>query len=211
MLKVKALTFNPAQENTYILFNERNKAIIIDPGCYSTAEQETLKDFIKDTQLAPVRLLNTHCHLDHVCGNRWVYETWGTELWIPSGEEPVLANAPLSGDKWGMPFKNYDGPIHFLHEGGTVSLDEDALTIILAPGHSPASMCFYAPEEKFLIGGDVLFYQSIGRTDLPGGDHETLLRSIREQLFVLPDDVTVYPGHGRPTTIGYEKRNNPFF
>jgi hydroxyacylglutathione hydrolase len=210
MLKVKALTFNPAQENTYILFNEQNKAIIIDPGCYFSAEQETLKDFIKDTQLAPVRLLNTHCHLDHVCGNLWVYQNWDLELWIPSGEELVLANAPLSGDKWGMPFKNYDGPVHFLHEGETVLLGDDELKIILAPGHSPASMCFYAEKEKFLIGGDVLFYQSIGRTDLPGGDHETLLRSIREQLFTLPDDVTVYPGHGRPTTIGYEKRNNPF-
>ncbi len=211
MLKVKALTFNPAQENTYILFNDQNKAIIIDPGCYYSAEQETLKDFIKDTKLEPVRLLNTHCHLDHVCGNRWAAETWGLELWIPSGEEPVLANAPLHGDKWGMPFKNYDGPIHFLHEGETIVLGDDTLHIILAPGHSPASMCFYAAKEKFLIGGDVLFRDSIGRTDLPGGDHETLIRSIREQLFTLPDDVTVYPGHSEPTTIGYEKEHNPFF
>ncbi|NCI48689.1 MBL fold metallo-hydrolase [Sediminibacterium roseum] len=210
MLKVKALTFNPAQENTYILFNEQNKAIIIDPGCYFSAEHETLNSFLKDTQLEPARLLNTHCHLDHVCGNLWVYQNWGTELWIPSGEEEVLANAPLWGEKWGMSFKNYDGPVHFIHEGDTIVLDNDTLKVILAPGHSPASMCFYAEKEKFLIGGDVLFYQSIGRTDLPGGDHETLLRSIREQLFVLPDDVVVYPGHGRPTTIGYEKRNNPF-
>lgn len=210
MLKVKALTFNPAQENTYILFNEQNKAIIIDPGCYFSAEHETLNSFLKDTQLEPARLLNTHCHLDHVCGNLWVYQNWGTELWIPSGEEEVLANAPLWGVKWGMSFKNYDGPVHFIHEGDTIVLGNDTLKVILAPGHSPASMCFYAEKEKFLIGGDVLFYQSIGRTDLPGGDHETLLRSIREQLFVLPDDVVVYPGHGRPTTIGYEKRNNPF-
>ena len=211
MLKVKTLTFNPAQENTYILFNDRNKAIIIDPGCYYSAEQETLKDFIKDTQLEPVWLLNTHCHLDHVCGNLFTADTWGLELHIPSGEEQVLANAPLHGDKWGMPFKNYDGPVHFLHEGGTISLGEDTLKIILAPGHSPASMCFYAEKEKFVIGGDVLFHESIGRTDLPGGNHETLLRSIREQLFVLPDDVTVFPGHGQSTTIGYEKQHNPFF
>lgn len=211
MIKVKALTFNMAQENTYVLFNEQNKAIIIDPGCYYTAEQETLKDFIKDTQLEPVRLLNTHCHLDHVCGNLFVYETYGLELWIPSGEEPVLANAPLSGERWGMPFKNYDGPVHFLHEGDTVLLGEDELKLILAPGHSPASMCFYSEKDQFLIGGDVLFRDSIGRTDLPGGDHETLLQSIRTQLFPLPDEVTVYPGHGRSTTIGYERRNNPFF
>lgn len=211
MLTVKVFTFNIAQENTYVLYNEHNKAIIIDPGCYFTAEQETLKDFIENTQLTPVRLLNTHCHLDHVCGNRWVYETWGLELWIPSGEEPVLANAPLSGERWGMPFRNYDGPVHFLHEGDTIELGADSLKTILAPGHSPASMCFYAEQQQFLIGGDVLFRGSIGRTDLPGGDHETLLRSIREQLFTLPDEVTVFPGHGTKTTIGFEKRNNAFF
>lgn len=211
MLKVKALTFNPAQENTYVLYNELNKAIIIDPGCYFIAEQETLKDFMLDTQLEAVRLLNTHCHLDHVCGNRFIYETYGLELWIPSGEELVLANAPLSGEKWGMPFLNYDGPVHFLHEGDTLTIGNDALKVILAPGHSPASMCFYCEKQQFLIGGDVLFRESIGRTDLPGGDHETLLRSIREQIFTLPDEVVVYPGHGRSTTVGYEKRNNPFF
>jgi len=211
MLKVKVFTFSPVQENTYVLYNEHNKAIIIDPGCYFSAEQETLKNFIKDTRLEPVRLLNTHCHLDHVFGNKWVAETWKLEPWLHAGEEQMLKLAPLSGEKWGLPFKNYEGPLHFLEEDETIFLDEDELRVILAPGHSPASICFYCKKQKLLIGGDVLFRESIGRTDLPGGNHETLLKSIREKLFVLPDDVTVYPGHGIETTIGYEKVHNPFF
>ena len=210
MLKVKVFTFSPVQENTYILYNEHNKAIIIDPGCYFTAEQETLKNFINDTQLEPVRLLNTHCHLDHVFGNKWVHETWGLELWLHAGEEPVLKLAPLSGEKWGLPFQNYTGPLHFLEEGDTILLGDDELKVIPAPGHSPASICFYCEKQNLLIGGDVLFRESIGRTDLPGGDHDTLLKSIREKLFVLPNNVVVYPGHGIPTTIGYEKEHNPF-
>lgn len=210
MLRCKVFTFSPVQENTYVLYNEQNKAIIIDPGCYFTAEQETLKKFIDDTKLNPVRLLNTHCHLDHVFGNRWVHETWGLDLWIHADEEKMLQFAPLSGEKWGLPFTNYSGPLHFLEEGDSIQLDEDELKVILAPGHSPASLCFYCRKQGFLIGGDVLFRESIGRTDLPGGDHTTLLNSIREKLFVLPDDTKVYPGHGIATTIGYEKRNNPF-
>lgn len=210
MIKVRVFTFSPVQENTYVLYNEQNKAIIIDPGCYFPAEQETLKNFITDTQLEPVRLLNTHCHLDHVFGNKWVSETWNLELHLHEGEQQMLQLAPLSGEKWGLPFQNYTGPLHFLEEGDTISLGNDALRVILAPGHSPASICFYCEEQAFLIGGDVLFRKSIGRTDLPGGNHETLLKSIREKLFVLPDEVVVYSGHGEPTTIGYEKRNNPF-
>jgi hydroxyacylglutathione hydrolase len=210
MIKVKTFTFNPVQENTYLLYNDQNKAIIIDPGCYFTAEQETLKKFIEDTKLEPVRLLNTHCHLDHVFGNKWVAKTWGLELEIPEGEQEMLKLAPLSGEKWGLPFDNYNGPLRFLEEETPVLLGNDELRVILAPGHSPASVCFYCEKQGILIGGDVLFRESIGRTDLPGGDHETLLKSIREKLFVLPDEVKVYSGHGIPTTIGYEKRNNPF-
>ena len=210
MIKIRVFTFSPVQENTYVLYNEHNKAIIIDPGCYFTAEQETLKKFINDAQLEPVRLLNTHCHLDHVFGNKWVYDTWGLELYIHPGEEQMLKLAPLSGEKWGLPFVNYNGPLHFLNEGDSVLLDDDALQVILAPGHSPASICFYCEKQHILIGGDVLFRESIGRSDLPGGDHEILLKSIREQLFVLPDEVQVFPGHGPTTTIGHEKKHNPF-
>ncbi len=210
MINIKVFTFSPIQENTYVLYNEYNKAIIIDPGCYFSAEHETLKMFITDTGLEPIRLLNTHCHLDHVFGNQWVHETWGLELYIHRGEEQMLQFAPISGEKWGLPFENYDGPLHFLKEGDTINLNEDQLKVLFTPGHSPASICFYCEKQQFLIGGDVLFRESIGRTDLPGGNHQTLLKSIREQLFTLPDTVEVHPGHGSKTNIGHEKRNNPF-
>ncbi len=210
MIKVKVLTFSPIQENTYVLYTEQGKAIIIDPGCYFTAEQETLKKFIEDTQLQPMQLLNTHCHLDHVFGNRWVHETYRLELFLHADEEKVLKIAPASGDLWGLPFSNYTGPLHFLAHGDEVRLGNDKLRVILVPGHSPGSICFYCEAQQFLIGGDTLFLESIGRTDIPFGNHETLRNSIREQLFALPDEVTVYPGHGHSTTIGHEKRYNPF-
>ena len=210
MLHVKVFALNPVQENTYIVYNNNGKAIIIDPGCYSNVEQEMLKQFLKQNSLTPVQLLNTHCHLDHVFGNKWVYETYGLELHIHPNEELVLQYAPASGLKWGLPFDNYNGPLHFLQEGNSVFLNEDELKILLTPGHSPGSICFYNAQQNFVIGGDVLFYESIGRTDLPGGSHETLLNSIQQKLFVLPDETIVYNGHGRSTTIGHEKKYNPF-
>ncbi len=210
MIQVKVFAFNPVAENTYVLYNEKGNALIIDPGCYFSAEQETLQNFLTEKQLTPVQLLNTHCHLDHVFGNSWVYKTFGLELFLHPLEEQVLAFAPESGQRWGLPFDNYNGPLHFINEGDIVKLDEDELQVLLTPGHSPGSICFYCPQQHFVIGGDVLFRDSIGRTDLPGGSHETLLASIKEKLLVLPDDTKVYNGHGQPTTIGYEKRNNPF-
>jgi glyoxylase-like metal-dependent hydrolase (beta-lactamase superfamily II) len=210
MLTIKFFTFSPVQENTYVLYNEDKKALIIDPGCYDNAEKETLSKFISDNGLVVEKLLNTHCHLDHIFGNKWVHETYRMELFLHPEEEKVLAFGPQSGIMWGLPFDNYVGPLNFLNAGDEVVLGTDVLKVILAPGHSPGSICFYSEEQKFVIGGDVLFRESIGRTDLPLGDHQTLLNSIRNQLFVLPDDVEVYPGHGPLTTIGYEKKHNPF-
>jgi hydroxyacylglutathione hydrolase len=210
MIHIKAFTFSPISENTYVLYNNEGKAIIIDPGCYFPNEQETLKNFLTDNSLTPVYLLNTHCHLDHVFGNKWVHKTYGLEPHLHPNEEAMLALAPVSGERWGLPFQNYAGPLHFLNDGDTVLLGETEIQVILAPGHSPGSICFYIPSQGDLIGGDVLFRGSIGRTDLPGGDSETLLNSIREKLWVLPDETVVYSGHGIKTTIGYEKRNNPF-
>jgi hydroxyacylglutathione hydrolase len=210
MLQVKTFVFSPIQENTYVVFNQQKQALIIDPGCYFPAEQEKLATFLTDKNLTPVQLINTHCHLDHVFGNKWVHETYGLELYIHSLEEKMLAFAPLSGDKWGLPFENYTGSLHFLEEGQQIVLGDDKLEIILAPGHSPGSLCFYSKADKFVVGGDVLFNGSIGRTDLPGGDHDTLITSIKEKILVLPDDTVVHSGHGMPTTIGREKRGNPF-
>ena len=210
MIHIKAFTFSPISENTYVLYNDAGKAIIVDPGCYFPAEEETLKNCLIDNGLTPVYLLNTHCHLDHVFGNKWVHETYGLELHMHPNEASMLELAPLSGERWGLPFQNYTGPLHFLNDGDTLFLDDTEIQVILAPGHSPGSICFYLPSQGDLIGGDVLFRGSIGRTDLPGGDSETLLTSIREKLWVLPEETVVYSGHGIKTTIGYEKRNNPF-
>jgi hydroxyacylglutathione hydrolase len=210
MIKVEHFTFNPFAENTYILSNEKGESVIIDPGCYFTEEERKLKDHIIERQLKPVLLLNTHCHLDHVFGNSWVYKNYGLELHIHKNEQPVLEFAPAAGNTYGLGFKNYDGPLHFLEEGDEIFLGDDKLQVLLAPGHSPASICFYCSNQHFIIGGDVLFYESIGRFDLPGGNEQQLYKSIREKLYVLPDDTIVYTGHGNPTIVGHEKKYNPF-
>jgi hydroxyacylglutathione hydrolase len=211
MLNVKVFTFNPIQENTYLLFNENNNAIIIDPGCYGSAEQEILKQFIQSNNLLVKQLINTHCHLDHVFGNKFVSNQYKVELHIHPLEQLVLQYAPISGEKWGLPFENYEGQIQFLNTGSTVKLDTDILQVLHTPGHSPGSISLYCKEQGFVISGDVLFHQSIGRTDLPGGNHETLIQSIKEQLLVLPNETVVHSGHGRSTTIGFERNNNPYF
>jgi glyoxylase-like metal-dependent hydrolase (beta-lactamase superfamily II) len=210
MLTIHFFEFSPIAENTYVLYNESGDCLIIDPGCYHQGEEAQLKSYITSTNLHPKQLLNTHCHLDHVFGNRFVHETWGLPLFLHPAEKIVLDYAPEAGKRWNLPFQNYTGPLHYLRGGDRIQLGEDELLVIEAPGHSPGHICFYCEKQQFLIGGDVLFRRSIGRTDLPGGNHQQLLNSIREKLFVLPDAVRVYPGHGESTTIGYEKRMNPF-
>lgn len=210
MIKVDVFTFNPFQENTYVLSNETGDAIIIDPGCYFSAEWEELKNQLEAKALKPVRLLFTHCHLDHVFGTGWVAAHYHLLPEFHKLEEVVMEMAPVAGAKYGLTFDNYKGAVSFVAEDAEISLGQDTLKVLFAPGHSPGSICFYSASQHFLIGGDVLFRDSIGRTDLPGGNHEQLLNSIRTTLFTLPDETVVYPGHGEPTTIGYEKRNNPF-
>jgi hydroxyacylglutathione hydrolase len=210
MLSVKTFVFNPVQENTYVLSDEKDACCIIDPGCYFGNERAALKEYVEQQGLSPKILLNTHCHLDHVFGNKWVHETWDLPLHLHEKEQPVLAAAPEMGLIWDMPFENYRGELIYLMPGHELTLGDNRLDILFLPGHSPGSIGFYSAEQGFLIGGDVLFRESIGRTDLPGGDHETLLASIRDHLWRLPDETIIYPGHGEPTTIGWEKAHNPF-
>lgn len=210
MLKIKSFVFSPIQENTYLLYNEFNECLLIDPGCYFPEEQDELKGFITQSKLKPVMLLNTHCHLDHVFGNKFAAESWGLTLQLHKKEKALLNYAPTSGLMYNLPFDNYTGEYIYLQEGDTVKLGDDELKVIEAPGHSPGHICFYCAKQHFIISGDVLFNRSIGRTDLPGGDHQTLLNSIREKLFVLPDETKVYSGHGPETTIAEEKKHNPF-
>jgi hydroxyacylglutathione hydrolase len=211
MISVKSFTFSPFDENTYILYDETKECIIIDPGCYSRAEQLELSDFIEKNALKPVKLISTHCHLDHVFGNAYVVDTYKIPYEIHQGELPVLASFMDVCKLYGIPVRgNSPSPTGFIAEGEEVLFGNSKLSVIFTPGHSPASLSFYSEVDKFVIAGDVLFYDSIGRTDLPGGDFDTLIESIRTQLFPLGDDVTVYNGHGQPTTIGRERKYNPF-
>ncbi|MEO0041279.1 MAG: hypothetical protein RL329_727 [Bacteroidota bacterium] len=207
---IQIFTFNVFQENTYVLYDETKACIIIDPGCYTQAERNKLTDFIKHKGLTPKRLINTHCHLDHVFGNPFVATTYGLGLEIHPYEIPVLQNVDWAGKRFGVPVPTQPEPTAFIQEGDMITFGNTKLTTILAPGHSPGSLCFYNAEQGYLIGGDVLFYESIGRTDLPLGNHATLLQSIQNKLFVLPDETVVYSGHGGKTTIGHEKKYNPF-
>jgi glyoxylase-like metal-dependent hydrolase (beta-lactamase superfamily II) len=160
--------------------------------------------------LLPKYLLNTHCHLDHVFGNKFVHDEYGLALHFHRNEKLVFDNAPASGLMFGLPFDQYKGDIIYIDEGDTITLGEDIFEIFLTPGHSPGSVSFHCKAQQFVIAGDVLFKLGVGRTDLPGGSFETLMNSIRTKLFSLPDDVAVYPGHGPATTVGFEKANNPF-
>ena len=210
MLQVQSFIFSPIQENTYLLFNEFKHAIVIDPGCYFDDEKQALKSRIIDSGLTPLALLNTHCHLDHVFGNKFIHDIYGLPLYLHRNEQIVLEYAPASGVKWGLPFENYSGPFHFLAEGDVVRLGADELEVLFTPGHAPGHISFYCKKQSFVISGDVLFNGSIGRTDLPLGDFDTLIGSIKDKLFVLPENVTVYPGHGGSTTILKEKTTNPY-
>jgi len=210
MLHIKSFVFNPIQENTYILFNEINDCIIIDPGCYFDDEKKLLKNFIEEKKLTPQFLLNTHCHLDHVFGNKFIAEEYNLHLYIHPKEKEMLDLAPTLGLLYDMPFNNYNGRLVYLNEDDNVLLGEDELSVMETPGHSPGSICFYCKKQHFIISGDVLFYHSIGRTDLPGGDYQTLINSIQNKLFQLPKNTGVFSGHGPSTTIGEEKKHNPF-
>lgn len=210
MIQIKSFAFNPYQENTYILHDDTLECVIIDPGMYTGEEQNEFLKYISENGLKPVLLLNTHCHIDHVLGNKFIYDTYGLFPQFHKGEEIVLNSIVSYAPQMGIRYEVSPLPQVYLPEIGSVKFGETELELIFSPGHSPAHLCFFNREESFLIGGDVLFYRSIGRTDLPGGNHDQLISNIREKLFSLPDEVRVYPGHGPATSIGFEKKFNPF-
>jgi hydroxyacylglutathione hydrolase len=210
MAKVQSFENNPYQENTYILYDDSGECAIIDPGMETGKEQNAVVSFIRDHGLKPVLLLNTHCHIDHVLGNKFIFDQYGLQPQFHINELPLLEAVISYAPSMGILYEPSPLPELYLPEEGTVEFGETQLHLVFAPGHSPGHLCFYDRRANLLIGGDVLFRGSIGRTDLPGGSFTQLIDNIEQKLFLLPDDCTVYPGHGRETTIGYEKQTNPF-
>lgn len=210
MIQIQKFTFNPFQENTYVLYDETKEAIIIDPGCNSTDERKVLTDFVDQNELTIVKLLNTHCHIDHVFGNQFIKDTYQIKLHMHELDVPTLKAAKTAADLYQIkPFIESE-PDVFITEEDRITFGNASLEILFVPGHAPGHLAFLHQEQKFVINGDVLFNGSIGRTDFPGCSHEDLISSIRNKMYALEDDVTVYSGHGPETTIGHEKQFNPF-
>lgn len=212
MVHIKQFEFSPFQENTYLLYTDDKTCWIIDPGCYFPEEKQELKAFIASNALKVERLLLTHCHLDHVFGNAFIHQEYGISPEYHVLDEPTMKMAPISASMHNIPgFEASPAPKAYLKEGDKLTLGNEAFEIRFCPGHAPGHVVFIHHDQKIIIGGDVIFKESIGRTDLPGGNHATLIRSIEEQIFTLPNDYIIYSGHEDTTTVGHEKKHNPFF
>ena len=210
MIRIFCFTFNPFSENTYLLADETGEAVIIDPGMSNSGEEKELADTIAREKLRPVKLLNTHCHIDHILGNAYCAGRYALELHMHSLDQPTLDRGEQSAMLFGVNYTPYTGKKKYIEEGDIISFGNSTIRIVFVPGHAPGHVAFISDEQKFVIGGDVLFRGSVGRVDLPGCVPEDLVQSIRTKMYKLPEDYVVYPGHGPETTIGEEKQNNPF-
>ncbi len=210
MLSVQTFTFNAFSENTYVVHDETREAVIIDPGCYGREEQEELSAHIEAKKLKVKFVLNTHCHIDHVLGNDFAKDKYHAPLLVHPIEEAVLKAVKNYAPVYGFDGYREATPDQFITEKDTITFGNTTWKILFLPGHAPGHIGFYDEREKIIFSGDVLFANSIGRTDLPGGNFDTLIQSIHQKLFTLPDDVLVYPGHGPTTTLGEEKISNPY-
>ena len=210
MIDIQRFAFNPFQVNTYILWDETKECAIIDAGCYGQAEHDEITGFIEENGLKPVRLLNTHCHIDHIAGMAFISREYGLKAEAHPDGLPFIRHAEKTGFIYGFEKLETIDPQLPLKEGDIIRFGHAELEVVETPGHADGSVCFICHADKFVITGDVLFYQSIGRSDLPTGDYDLLIRNIREKLLTLPRDYKVYPGHGPETTIGFESYSNPF-
>ena len=198
-------------ENTYVLYDSSKECVIIDPGCFTNEEEQILSNFISENKLNPVMLWHTHSHLDHMFGSSYVMNTYNIELWIHNEDFQTLMAFNRACDMYGIPVKNNppkESKFFDLRNG--MSFGNSTIEIRFVPGHAPGHVVFISNESNFVVNGDCLFDGSIGRTDLPGGNHQQLLESIRKELFSLSENMVVYCGHGSETTIGKEKQSNPF-
>jgi glyoxylase-like metal-dependent hydrolase (beta-lactamase superfamily II) len=210
-MTIKVFTFNPFQENTYLLHDESGEAVIIDAGCMNDGEKKLLKKYLDDNHLVLKRVLNTHLHIDHQFGNKFLFETYGILPEAGSEDEFLLQNVVNQARMFGLPINESAQELgNFIVDNQEIKFGNSSIISIHVPGHSPGSMAFYSQKDGFLLAGDVLFQNSIGRTDLERGDYATLIRSITNRLLPLPDSTIVYCGHGPSTTIGNEKVNNPY-
>jgi len=210
-MRIKKFVFNYFAENTFIIWDEISReAAIIDPGCSVEEEENIIKDFILTEKLKPVYLLNTHCHIDHVLGNAFIKENYNLEFFAPKGDVFLLDLMQEHAESFGLTIKQSPKPDALLSESKKLFIGTIPIKFISTPGHTPDGYCFFFEKERICFTGDTLFQDSIGRTDLWGGDYDTIITSIKQKLLTLPDNIIIYPGHGDNSTIGYEKANNSF-
>lgn len=210
MITIKTFVFNSFQENTYVLSDETNSCIIIDPGIISDDEEKELTEYISSHKLIPEALVNTHCHVDHVLGCNKIIKLFNIPFSAHESEQVIIEGAKPFAEFFGMSIEQPPQPDKIISEKDKIRFGNSELEIIHLPGHSPGSLVFYSKKDKFAITGDVLFRGSIGRTDLPGGNYGLLIEGIKSKLLTLPRETTIYPGHGPNSTIGYEYDTNPF-
>jgi hydroxyacylglutathione hydrolase len=210
-MKIYKFVFSPIDVNSYILSDDSGDCAIIDCGCYNKDENSQLEEFIKENNLNPVLLLNTHCHLDHIFGNKFILERYGLRTHSSELEETNRRNAVQHAMIFGLSMEKSPEPAGFIKDNERITFGKCSLTALHVPGHTTGSLAFYSENDECVFTGDALFAGSIGRTDLPGGDYPTLINSIKSRLFVLPASTVIYSGHGPESTIGDEMKTNPYF
>ena len=209
-MKVKSFTFNLYQENTFILYDDSKEAILIDPGAYEASEKRAVVEFLDENELSLKRIILTHCHIDHIFGNAYFMSKYKLPLEAHKLDLPNLHAAPPIADAMGLKMTPSPEPEKWLNDGDLIEFGNSKLEVLFTPGHSAGGISFYSKDDGILIAGDLIFYSSVGRVDLPGGNAKTLLNSVREKIFTLPDETIIFSGHGPKTTVGFEKKNNPF-
>ena len=209
-VNIKAFTFNSFEVNTYVIWDDSRACVLVDPGCNNNSEEERLESFIEEHDLKPVHLINTHFHIDHVLGNAFVSARYGLGASAHPEGKLFWETAREFGSVFGLNTGPIPPPVYFLNDEQVLKFGHSQLRVASTPGHADGSICLICDDGYFVVTGDVLFYGSIGRTDLPTGNFEKLKLSIEDKLFTLPPEYTVYPGHGPQTSIGFEKMNNPF-
>ena len=209
-MEIYKLVFSPIEVNTYVLVDKSGDCAIIDCGCYDKNESSRFERFVIDKNLRPVLLLNTHCHLDHIFGNNFILDRYNLKPYSNENEEPNRKASVKHALFFGLTMDAPPEAAGFLIDNQVVTFGETELLVFHVPGHAPGSLAFYSRENSCVFTGDALFEGSIGRTDLPGGNYDTLIESIRSKLLVLPPSTVVYPGHGNETTIAEEIKSNPY-